>query len=224
MVRRLDSYVYRTNYWGVASCRGPPAPKGQGLGFTVARKQKAWHSWIHIGKRIAWNNLWSGALDSCVYRTNHWGVASCRGPPAPKGQGLGFTVARKQKAWHSWIHIGKRIARNNLWSGAWIRVFTEQITGGWHPAGVRQRQRARAWVSNFAKICLSTGKCQKTIAKTKKTKKTKKKLEIWPGGARDARLISSIFFGFFGFSNGFFNILFPYLGNFCNFLEKSSNV
>ena len=136
----------------------PPAPKGQGLGFTMARKQKAWHSWIHIGKRIAWNNLWSGALDSCVYRTNHWGVASCRGPPAPKGpgpgfhsgletknlefldsywktysqeqslvrrldscvyrtnhwgvascrgppapegQGLGFTVARKQKAWHS---------------------------------------------------------------------------------------------------------------------------
>ena len=31
-----------------------------------------------------------------------------------------------------------------------------------------------------------------------KPKKTKKKLEIWPGGARDARLISSIFFGFFG--------------------------
>ena len=92
----------------------PPAPKGQGLGFTMARKQKAWHSWIHIGKRIAWNNLWSGALDSCVYRTNHWGVASCRGPPAPKGQGLGFTVARKQKAWHSWIHIGKRVAWNNL--------------------------------------------------------------------------------------------------------------
>ena len=52
----------------------PPAPKGQGLGFTMARKQKAWHSWIYIGKRIAWNNLWSGALDSCVYRTNHWGV------------------------------------------------------------------------------------------------------------------------------------------------------
>ena len=98
LVRRLDSCVYRTNHWGVASCRGPPAPKGQGLGFTMARKQKAWHSWIHIGKRIAWNNLWSGALDSCVYRTNHWGVASCRGPPAPKGQGLGFTVARKQKA------------------------------------------------------------------------------------------------------------------------------
>ena len=23
-------------------------------------------------------------------RTNHWGVASCRGPPAPKGQGLGY--------------------------------------------------------------------------------------------------------------------------------------
>ena len=73
-------------------------PKGQGLGFTMAWKQKIWHSWIHAGKRIAWNNLWSGALDSCVYRTNHWGVASCRGPPAPKGQGLGFTVARKQKA------------------------------------------------------------------------------------------------------------------------------
>ena len=55
---------------------------------------------------------------------------------------------------------------------------------------------------SFAKIYLSTGKCQKTIAKTKKTKKTKKnkkKLEIWPGGARGARLISPIFLVFLVF-------------------------
>ena len=41
-------------------------PKGQGLGFTMAWKQKIWHSWIHVGKRIAWNNLWSGALDTIL--------------------------------------------------------------------------------------------------------------------------------------------------------------
>ena len=53
-------------------------PKGQGLGFTLVWKEKVWHSWIHIGKRVAWNNLWSGALGSCVYRIGRWHPAGIR--------------------------------------------------------------------------------------------------------------------------------------------------